>query len=104
DDGQRREPLRVRVDRVRVLRRGAFPPVPVVDDVAVGVAEHRGVDLGTSIAHSSSVPPTAATDASGRRSRRRNSWALSATTTVDNDMRMAPAAIGRTNPTGARTP
>lgn len=42
--------------------------------------------------------------ASGARSMRRNSCALSATTTVDNDMRIAPTDIGMTNPMGARTP
>src|SRR5690606_16442633 len=40
----------------------------------------------------------------GSRSRRRRSCALSATTTVETDMRIAPAAIGMTNPTGASTP
>ena len=40
----------------------------------------------------------------GERSRRRRSWALSATTTVEADMRIAPTLIGRTNPMGARTP
>ncbi|GEM_PF-5427238 len=40
----------------------------------------------------------------GVRSSRRRSWALSATTTVDADMRMAPTLIGSTNPTGASTP
>src|SRR5699024_7842301 len=42
--------------------------------------------------------------ASGVRSMRRSSWALSATTTVEIDIRTAPTDIGRTNPTGARTP
>src|SRR5699024_11281615 len=31
-------------------------------------------------------------------------WALSATTTVEIDIRIAPTDIGRTNPTGASTP
>src|SRR5699024_1863043 len=42
--------------------------------------------------------------ASGVRSMRRRSWAMSATTTVDSDIRIAPTDIGSTNPTGARTP
>lgn len=40
----------------------------------------------------------------GRRSIRRRSWALRATTTVDADIRMAPTDMGSTNPMGARTP
>ena len=42
--------------------------------------------------------------APGVRSSRRRSWALSATTTVEADMRIAPTLIGRTNPIGASTP
>jgi len=40
----------------------------------------------------------------GRRSTRRRSWALSATTIVDADMRMAPTAGDRVIPAHARTP
>lgn len=42
--------------------------------------------------------------ASGRRSSRRSSCALSATTIVDSDMRVAPTDMGRTKPIGARMP
>src|SRR5699024_955197 len=42
--------------------------------------------------------------AAGVRSRRRSSWALSATTTVETDIRIAPILIGNTNPIGASTP
>ena len=38
------------------------------------------------------------------RSRRRSSWALSATTMVDSDISIAPTDIGSTNPIGASTP
>jgi hypothetical protein len=41
---------------------------------------------------------------SGRRSSRRRSWALIATTIVEMLMRMAPTAGAKTSPTGARTP
>lgn len=37
-------------------------------------------------------------------SNRRSSWALSATTTVEVDIRMAPTAIGKMMPHGASTP
>ncbi|GEM_PF-2713384 len=40
----------------------------------------------------------------GERSRRRRSCALTATTTVDRDIRTAPTLMGRTKPTGASTP
>ena len=40
----------------------------------------------------------------GRRSSRRRSWALSATTIVETLIRIAPTAGARTIPTGARTP
>src|SRR4051794_7848671 len=39
-----------------------------------------------------------------RRSRRRSSWALSATTTVEADMRMAPTAGDKVMPAKANTP
>ena len=42
-------------------------------------------------------------DGLGLRSRRRSSWALKATTTVDTDIRMAPSDMGMTNPIGAGT-
>src|SRR5699024_8550311 len=48
--------------------------------------------------------PTRWTDTSGASSRLRSSWAFKATTIVDSDMRIAPTLIGRTKPTGARTP
>ena len=38
---------------------------------------------------------------SGLKSGRRSSWALSATTTVDANMRIAPMLMGSTNPIGA---
>ncbi len=40
----------------------------------------------------------------GRRSRRRSSWEFKATTTVDSDIRTAPALMGMTKPIGAATP
>src|SRR5690606_24915354 len=40
----------------------------------------------------------------GARSSRRRSCALSATTTVEADIRIAPTDMGSTNPIGARTP
>src|SRR6185369_2424545 len=42
--------------------------------------------------------------ASGRKSRRRSTWAFSATTTVEIDIKIAPTDIGMTNPIGASTP
>ena len=46
----------------------------------------------------------ARTLASGRKSRRRSSWAFSATTTVEIDIKIAPTDIGITKPIGASTP
>ena len=43
-------------------------------------------------------------DTSGRRSRRRSSWAFAATMMVDRLIRMAPTDIGSTKPIGASTP
>src|SRR5690606_16011987 len=49
-------------------------------------------------------PCVAAAIISARKSRRRSVCALSATTIVERDMRIAPTDIGSTNPIGARTP
>src|SRR3979490_1540025 len=46
----------------------------------------------------------ACTLASGRKSSRRSSWAFSATTTVEIDIKIAPTDIGITKPMGASTP
>ncbi len=50
------------------------------------------------------LPKTSVALTPGRKSSRRSSWALSATTTVDADIKIAPTDIGRTNPIPARTP
>src|SRR5699024_2965921 len=86
-------------------------PVDLLEPEEIVVGRGSGTGLRRSFDHGPTLrtdsQPTLSTGSrhqpsapilSGRRSSRRSSCALSATTTVDRDMRIAPTLMGRTNP------
>lgn len=78
-------------------RPAAEPPSP-----ASGKLVHHASNRRCCMSHAAA--PAGPITASGRKSRRRSSWAFNATTMVETLIRMAPTAGGISRPMGASTP